>query len=260
MNSILDSDVILNANNLHFAYYMDVYKKTSIRDSFINLVNNPLRSLIGSQDILPVLKDINLQIKKGDRLGIIGVNGTGKTTLCRCLAGILKPIKGEVLLNGKVRPIFNTAIGIIPELTGLENAELLAVFLYPDVSKKQRSMLINEALEFSELGDFINMPYMTYSKGMQARLSLSLISALPCDLLILDEVFDGADEFFQKKISTRVLKMIQESGAVIFVSHAPEQIKLACNRLIVLNHNKIAYNGSVEDGLRFYKEINRPYE
>jgi len=93
---------------------------------------------------------------------------------------------------------------------------------------------------------------MTYSKGMQARLSLSIISAKKCDLLILDEVFDGADEFFQKKISERVLRMIHDSGAVMFVSHSPEQIRLACNRCVVIKNSAIAFDGSVEDGIDFY--------
>src|SRR5690606_40243843 len=175
-------------------------------------------------DQLHVLKGIDLKLNRGDRLGILGVNGSGKTTLCRCISGMYVPTKGTININGEVRSIFDTSVGIIPELTGRENAYLLSRFIFPHISKEERKRIVEEALDFTELGHFLDTPYRTYSKGMQARLSLSIISSKPTDLLILDEVFDGADEFFQAKISKRVLDMIHNSGSVIFVSHSPDQV------------------------------------
>jgi ABC-type polysaccharide/polyol phosphate transport system ATPase subunit len=182
----------------------------------------------------------------------LGVNGTGKTSLCRCLAGIYTPNQGEVIVHGQVRAIFDTQIGIQPDLTGRENAELLAEFIYPEDHHEHKQM-IEEALTFSELGQFVDMPYRLYSNGMQARLCLSMISCKPCDLLILDEVFDGADIFFREKIATRVMKMVAESGACIFVSHDSGQIRKVCNRLIVLQKGQVIHDGDVEAGLKIYE-------
>jgi ABC-type polysaccharide/polyol phosphate transport system ATPase subunit len=184
-------------------------------------------------------------------VGLLGVNGTGKTSLCRCIAGIYAPTSGKIAMNGRLRAIFDTAVGIQPELTGMENARLLAELIYPE-SDYDRERLVQEATEFSELGKFLDVPYRLYSNGMQARLCLSLISSQPCDLLILDEVFDGADAFFREKIAARILKMISRSGAVLFVSHGADQIQRVCNRLIVIRDGSIAHDGDVEEGLALY--------
>lgn len=255
MNSISDSKPILEITDLNIFFELDYHYIASVREKFIQAVQNPLEFFSPSADKLHVLKDINLKLYHGDRLGIIGVNGTGKTTLCRCIAGMYVPDKGTVRTSGEVRAIFDTAVGILPELTGRENAFLLSRFLYPNISKAERNDIVNDALDFTELGHFLDTPYRTYSKGMQTRLSLSLISSLPTDLLILDEVFDGADQFFQKKISKRVLDMINKSGSVIFVSHGPEQILQACNRAILINNGRIAFDGSPEEVIKLYQKL-----
>jgi ABC-type polysaccharide/polyol phosphate transport system ATPase subunit len=185
----------------------------------------------------------------------LGVNGAGKSSLCRCIAGMYKPTTGSVEVFGETRAVFNTNIGIQPDLTGRENAELLTQFLYPGLSKNDAKELINDAINFSELGRFIDAPFRLYSNGMQTRLSLSLVSARPTDLLILDEVFDGADTFFKEKISLRVQKMIQLSGAALFVSHSPDQVLKVCNRAIVLDQAQIVFDGEPSEALNFYKKM-----
>lgn len=256
MHSTSDSNPILEITDLNIYFELEYHHIASVREKFIQAVQNPIEFFAPSSDKLHVLKDINLKLYHGDRLGIIGVNGTGKTTLCRCIAGMYAPDKGTVRTSGEVRAIFDTAVGILPELTGRENAFLLSRFLYPNITNEKREEIVLDALEFTELGHFLDTPYRTYSKGMQTRLSLSLISSLPTDLLILDEVFDGADEFFQKKISKRVLDMINKSGSVIFVSHGPEQILQACNRAVLINNGRIAYDGSPEEVIKRYKGLN----
>ncbi len=255
MPSSLSSSSIASIQGLNLVYEVDHYRNQSVRDLFIGLIGSPLETLKSRQKYYHVLEDINIEVLDGDRIGLIGINGAGKTSLCRCIAGMITPDKGSVKVSGKIRAIFDTGIGVVPDLTGRENAEIITSLLYPEVSFEERKKIIENSLEFSELGDFLDVPYLKYSKGMQTRLSLSLVSARGCDLLILDEVYDGADIFFQEKVSKRVLKMIQDSGAVIFVSHSIDQVKAACNRLIILDKSRVIYDGSVESGILLYKQL-----
>lgn len=256
MNSTYSSsDLILEVRDLDIHYKYDLYRSFNLRDKFVKIMTNPFAELFSKTRVNKVLMDINLMVHQNERIGILGVNGAGKTTLCRAICGMYYPSKGSVKVSGKVRAIFDTSVGIVNELTGRENAVLLSHLIYPELNKVERKKYIEDAISFSELGEYIDAPFQSYSKGMQARLCLSLISSKESDLLILDEVFDGADEFFQKKIAVRVLDMIKKSGAVIFVSHSPEQVRRSCNRVIVIHHNKIAFDGNVDDGISFYQSI-----
>jgi ABC-type polysaccharide/polyol phosphate transport system ATPase subunit len=250
MHSSSPSDVLLEATNLHLDYELRLYNHTGLRDAFIELVKNPWTYLTGTPDKLPVLRGLNLTLYRGDRLGILGVNGAGKTSLCRLLCGMMLPHKGTIKVNGDVEAIFDVATGVMPELTGRENAYLLARLFYH--TREVPRELIEEALHFSELGHFLDAPYKTYSRGMQARLVLSLISSTPSNVLILDEVFDGADVFFKEKIAARMIKKIESSDAVVFVSHGPDQIMELCNRVVVLKEGTIAFDGPPAQAIEFY--------
>lgn len=245
-----DSNPLVTAKNVSLHFELQHYFHNSIRDKFIRAITNPIETFFKENEILRILDDVNFEIKKGDRLGIIGVNGTGKTTLCRCLVGMYKPQKGKIVVNGVARGIFDTSTGIMPELTGRENAYLLARLFYPTI--KDLRPIVEEALTFSELGHFVDIQFKQYSKGMQSRLALSIISSVPADLLILDEVFDGADVFFQTKIANRMKKLIENSGAVVFVSHSVDQVRELCNRLMILDSGKVRYDGSVDKGIETY--------
>lgn len=250
MNSSSPSNILLEAKNLHLEYPIRLYTHTGLRDSFISALKNPWDFVMKSPEMLPVLRGLNLTLYKGDRLGLLGVNGAGKTTLCRILSGMITPQKGKLTTNATVEAIFDVATGVMPELTGRENAHLLARLFYNTrtIPKEQ----IEEALTFSELGAFLDMPYKSYSRGMQARLVLSLISSKPSQVLILDEVFDGADVFFREKIGARMMKKIETSEAVIFVSHGPEQMLQLCNRVVVLNRGEIAFDGPPQEAMDYY--------
>ena len=246
------SETILEIKDLNIQYDMEIYQNDSIRDIFVGMVSRPLQTLFGHRDVIHIIKNFNLTLKRGERLGIIGVNGVGKTSLCRAIAGMLPPLSGKVSVDGETRAIFETSVGIQPELTGRENALLLSRFIFPEAKENELKEITQEALEFSELGDFVDMAFKKYSKGMQSRLCLSLVTAMPTDLLILDEVFDGADHFFQQKVSQRTLKMIEQSGAAILVTHSPDQVEKACNRAIVLGNQKILFDGDVQTAIEYY--------
>lgn len=256
MASTTNSDVLLSVRNLKIHFELEHYHHHSLRDVFISAIGHPIDYLLKTPELLSVLDDVSFDITRGMRLGILGVNGSGKTTLCRCLAGMMIPQKGSIKTNAEIRAIFDTGTGVMPDLTGRENAMLLARLFFPEI--KDLKPLVNEAIEFSELGHFIDVPFRQYSKGMQARLMLSLISSKSTDLLILDEVLDGADYFFQQKLSVRMKNFIESAGATVFVSHSADQVKEVCEQVMVLNKGKIAFFGDVEEGLDYYHTQLRP--
>lgn len=244
-------DLILSVENLKLAFPKKLYQSSSLRDVFISSLSRP--QAMSSMDILVVLNNINFKMHAGDRVGILGKNGVGKSTLCRTISGYYKPPAGKITVKGSVRALYEASLAFYPELSGRENLEVLAEIFY-DRNKDDFESLLKESIEFSELGEAIDAPLKTYSKGMQLRLTLSLLSAKPCDLLILDEVFDGADEFFRKKLSERVRNLIDRSGCVILVSHQEGQILEICNRVLVMKNGQIVFDGKPEEAFKVYRE------
>lgn len=251
MTSTSDSDKILEIKDFKLFFPVRVHRATSLRDIFIRTLTNPIKTLLNPPEMLEVITDLNLSLSRGERMALMGVNGAGKTSFCRSIAGIYQPTCGEVKLHGKSRAIFDTTVGVFPELTGRENANILADFVYPHLENREGK--IQDALEFSELREFLDTPFKYYSNGMQARLCLSILTIEPTDLLIIDEVAEGVDRFFREKISARILKLIENSGAVIFISHNDEQLRQVCNRAVVLKNGKIAFDGHIEQGISFYQ-------
>jgi ABC-2 type transport system ATP-binding protein len=248
MSSTRTTFPIAVAENLHLRFRAQLHPVLTWRDLFTR--SHRTASSRNQLEVV-VARGLNFEIHPGDRIGILGVNGAGKSSLCRCLAGIYQPTAGRLDVYGRVRAIFDTSLGILPDLTGRENAELLAELLYPE--HPNREELVEDALKFSGLEQFLDVPFRNYSNGMQARLCLSVITCAPSDLLILDEVFDGADRFFREKAADRVLSMIARSGAVVFVSHSPEQIRRACNQVWILQNGQWLFQGDVETGLALYQ-------
>jgi len=251
MSSTSTCDYILKIQNLSITYKTSINPGKDLREVFIEVMTSPLKFLRRRPHSLELLKNINLTINKGERVGLIGINGCGKTSLCRAIAG-MHGKQNNIQINGNVRAIFDTSAVLQPELSGYENAMILVNLMYSDLNKKQRKDIVDEALEFSELGDFRHSAFKYYSKGMKARLYLSIVSSKPCDLLILDEVFNGADIFFNEKITTRIKKMISKSSAVLFVSHSTPTISEVCNRVCVIKDKKIAFDGDTQVGIDYY--------
>jgi ABC-type polysaccharide/polyol phosphate transport system ATPase subunit len=257
MTSTTYSDrALVEVKNLHVSYEQDHYQKASLRDLFIKTVKSPVQSFLAKRSSQIVLDDICFSLKKGDRLGIIGRNGAGKTTLCRCLAHMLTPQHGEINVPEKTRAIFSHANCVDPFLTGRENALLLGNYLYPWLKFKELEEVIEEACHFSGLGEALETPIYTYSLGMQTRLFLSVVTSVPCDLLILDEVYDGADEHFKALAKERITQLIERSGAVILVSHNSELFKKVCNKVILIEDHKLIYEGSdIDHALALYRSF-----
>ncbi len=199
------------------------------------------------------LKNINFELNKGDRLGILGLNGAGKSTLLKIIAGVYKPTTGKVTRHGHIAPMIELGAGFDPNYTGREN-----IFLYGSVLGFSREFLeskYEEILEFSELGDFIDVPIKNYSSGMRARLGFSIATVVEPEILILDEVLSVGDAKFRKKCEKKMQGMFDHGVTVLFVSHSLEQVKRLCNKAILLEHGELIAEGGINEVAEIYNSM-----
>jgi lipopolysaccharide transport system ATP-binding protein len=197
------------------------------------------------------LQDLNLTIRKGENLGIIGRNGAGKSTLLKILAGVSPATRGDVSIHGRVFPMIELQAGINPDLTGRENIELLgAVMGYGPGEMAERYDAI---AEFSELAEWLDRPVRMYSSGMQARLAFSVAINTDADILLIDEVLGVGDYRFQKKCVERLEQLrLCADTTLVFVSHNPYQVQRLCDRVLVLDKGKPIHVADAADTLRLY--------
>lgn len=187
------------------------------------------------------LEDISFEIKHGESVAFIGRNGAGKSTTLGLIAGVLKPNRGQVVVNGRVSPLLELGGGFHPELSGIDNIKLNGVLL--GLSSQQVNSKLEEIVDFSELGEFIHQPIRTYSSGMLARLGFSVVSSLDPELLLIDEVLAVGDTGFQKKCFTRIEKFRNDGVTIIIVTHDISGVKQFCNRAIWIENHKICMDG-----------------
>ena len=197
-------------------------------------------------------QDINFTLNKGDRLGILGLNGAGKSTLLKVIAGVLKATEGTVTAKGKIAPLLELGAGFDQQYTGRENIYLYGAVL--GFSKKFLDEKLDEIIEFSELGKFIDVPVKNYSSGMKSRLGFSVATLVEPDILILDEVLSVGDAKFRKKSEAKIMSMFDKGVTVLFVSHSLDQVKRLCNKAILLEKGKIISHGSIEEVSKVYEE------
>lgn len=196
------------------------------------------------------LKDISFEVKQGESLGIVGKNGAGKSTLLKLLAGVSPPTRGSIDMRGRLFPMIELAAGMHRDLTGRENIKLLgAIMGFNDKQVIEKMPVIED---FSELGEWLDMPMWQYSSGMQARLGFSVAVNVDADILLIDEVLSVGDVNFQKKCLTRMDDLVNSGVTVLFVSHNPYAIERLCNRAIYLQDGEIAVDGEPADILTAY--------
>ncbi len=189
------------------------------------------------------LKDVSFTVEKGERVGILGLNGAGKSTLLKVVAGVFKPTEGSVKKIGKVAPLIELGAGFENEYTGAENIYLNGALL--GYSKEFIQKKYDEIVEFSELGEFIDVPVKNYSSGMRARLGFSIATAVSPEILILDEVLSVGDAKFRKKSEKKIMDMFDQGVTVLFVSHSLEQVRRLCNKAMILDHGQLISYGDI---------------
>jgi len=183
------------------------------------------------------LKNVTFSLSEGDRLALVGHNGSGKTTMLRVLAGAYKPTVGNFERIGRVTSLIDPMMGMDGELTGLENIKLRGLFL--GLTKNEIKNISEEIIDFSELGDFIKVPVRTYSSGMVLRLGFSISTAVTPEILLMDEWMSVGDEDFKKKAEKRLNSFISKAGIMVMATHDHELANSVCNKQIKLEHGEI---------------------
>ncbi len=203
------------------------------------------RVMAGARDIVAVraIDRLNLEIRDGDRIGLVGHNGSGKTTLLRVLAGIYKPVSGSVRIEGRVGTLLDPSAGMDPEATGIENIYLRGYIL--GMSKREIEAQIPDIADFTDLGDFLQLPMKIYSAGMQARLTFAISTALQHDILLIDEGIGAGDAAFQEKAQKRIEGLFARSSIVLLASHSDALIKQFCNRTVQMQHGRMVNDAPV---------------
>ncbi len=201
------------------------------------------------------LNNVNLNVQQGEIYGIIGRNGAGKSTLLKVISRVLIPTKGRVWVRGGVAPLLELGAGFHPELTGIENIYLNGTLL--GHTRHEINEKLDEIMEFSEIGDFINAPIRAYSSGMIARLGFSVATAWEPEILILDEILSVGDEAFKEKSSHRMRSFLNGKTTVLLVTHSSEMIAELCTKAILLDQGKIVASGSGKDiSAQYHQMIN----
>lgn len=201
------------------------------------------------------LKDVDLEVNKGEIIGVIGRNGSGKSTLLRVIAGIYTPDAGTSVAAGRISLLAGLGIGFSPHLDGRENAMLYGSIL--GFSEEEMRSRMEEIVDFSELGDFIDQPLRTYSSGMKARLGLSVASSLNPDILLIDEVLGVGDPLFKEKSAKRIMDMVDEAGTVVIVSHSFGLLKNICDRIVLMEGGEIVEVSEPDSAMRRYRELEK---
>jgi len=190
------------------------------------------------------LSDISLSLKTGDRLGLIGRNGAGKSTLLRVLAGVMHPQQGSVKIDGRVVPLIGRAIGMQPDLTGMQNIELPMRLLGDKEAEIKRGK--REIPDWTGIGDFIHLPLRTYSDGMRARLMFAICTAVRGDVLIMDEWLSAGDMEFATAATIRLQEMLSETGIVVISTHSVEMLRTLCNIICWMERGQVVMIGEPE--------------
>lgn len=199
------------------------------------------------------LKDINLEIKKGESVGIIGANGSGKTTLLKLMAGVMTPSSGSVEVEGKIGPLIELGAGFHPELSGRDNIYLNGTIL--GLSKKEIEEKFDEIVDFAGLRDFIDTPVKHYSSGMYMRLGFSIATNINPDILLVDEILAVGDIAFQKKCFAKLHEFHQKGVTIVVISHSLDTIKDFSERVVLLSHGKIVGEGKPEKVIHQYTKL-----
>lgn len=200
------------------------------------------------------LNGINLEINKGDTIGIIGGNGAGKSTMLKILSRVTAPTKGSIKIKGRISSMLEVGTGFHGELTGRENIYLNGAIL--GMTKEEVDRKIDDIIEFSECGKFIDTPVKRYSSGMYVKLAFSVAAHLDSEILIMDEVLAVGDMKFQKKCIDKMIQVANDGRTVLYVSHNMQTVQQLCNRVVVLDKGTVKYDGDVETGIEIYLNQN----
>ena len=226
-------------------------KSRSMKKAFLGAAGGVIGKTADNVIVVEALKDINLHLREGARVGLVGHNGAGKSTLLRLLSGIYEPTRGAADVRGRVAPVFDLGVGMDPEISGYENIIIRGLFL--GQSRRQMKKKMDEIAEFTELGDYLNMPLRTYSSGMRIRLALGVVTSIEPEILLLDEGIGAVDAAFMAKARARLSELVKRSGILVFASHSNDFLAQLCTTALWVDHGQIRKAGTVPDIVESYE-------
>ena len=243
------SHIILD--NVSLSYPVFGANGRSFKSGIFNMATGGRLAKSHSSITVEALHNINLNLQSGDRLGLVGHNGAGKTTLLKVLAQIFEPTKGKISVKGNSNCLFDIMMGMDIESSGYENIMLRGLIL--GLTRTEVKKIIPSIEEFADLGDFIKMPVKTYSAGMKVRLAFGIITSLPAEILLIDEVVNVGDANFMEKAKARMHGLIHQSDILVLSTHDIGIMKEFCNKVLWLEHGQVKALGTLS-------EIFTPYE
>ena len=205
---------------------------------------------------IDAVKDVSLEVPKGQMLGLIGRNGSGKSTLLKIIAGVYRPTSGRAQVEGSIAPLIELGAGFHHELTGRENILLNGLLM--GYSKEEMLQREQSIIDFAEIADFIDAPIKQYSSGMHTRLAFAVATEVDPQILILDEILAVGDTAFQEKCFARIQDFRRAGKTILFVSHAMPAVIRFCDRVVLLDKGSIVADGEPDEVVRFYKSLTIP--
>ncbi len=247
-------NILLHAENICLDIPVISKTELSLKKTFVRSITGGRVAKNKRHPIVNALSNINLTIYRGERVALIGHNGSGKSTFIRLISGIYEPSKGILHAPNKAYPMLQRSLLVSDFLTGIDAAK--AHYLLMNNNLKNFEYFIEDVKEFSGLGDFIALPLRTYSDGMKARLIFSLLTYQTHDFLALDEGLGTGDSDFYNKAEKRLEKFFKKTGTLILASHSNELLSKFCTRGLVFSEGTIIYDGKLKDALDFYDKRN----
>ena len=240
---------MLSLQDVSVVYRVNRQRITSLKEYAIRKVR---REIVTEE--FSALRDVNLELCRGEVFGIVGRNGAGKSTMLKTIARVLRPTTGRVIVKGRVAPLLEMGAGFHMELTGRENVYLYGALL--GHSRKEMDEKVDGIVDFAELWEFIDSPLRTYSTGMVTRLGFSIATDVKPDVLIVDEILGVGDESFQRKSRERMMGFCDDGTTVILVSHNSELIQTMCDRVMWLDHGQVKMTGESNEVVAAYHAAN----
>ena len=250
MRETSQQNAVVQVDHVSMVFNIANEKVQSLKEYFIKIAR---RELMFKE--FTAVDDASFTVNRGDVFGLVGTNGSGKSTMLKIIAGVLEPSKGTCTVNGTISPLIELGAGFDPELTARENIYLNGALL--GHSKKFLDEHIKDIIDFAELHDFMEMPLKNYSSGMVARIAFAIATVTEPDLLIVDEVLSVGDFLFQQKCENRINDMIERGTTVLIVSHDTSQIERLCNRALWIEKSKLKMLGDAKEVCAAYREYER---
>jgi lipopolysaccharide transport system ATP-binding protein len=233
---IVSSSIVAQEISVEFPIYENSHR--SLKKAVLNLTTGGrIGQDAGRHAIVSALDNLSFRFSDGERIGLVGHNGSGKTTLLRTLAGVYAPVRGKLEMHGKVASLLDVSMGLDPDATGFENIYLRGILdgLRPATIRSK----IDDIAEFSDLGEYLNLPVRTYSSGMMLRLAFAISTSVEANILIMDEWLSVGDADFAVKAADRLEKLVGQASILVLASHDPKLIARVCTRKILMQHGKI---------------------